>query len=286
MAKNGVRIATDPNSNNPWGAANGNLTVDGGAAVGGTIRAGSTISTSTGYGIIDNRSVNPNQLSGGHVQLGFGSMANNGTAPFADTIHLNGWGDASGQRPNLVMFDKSKPGMRIYQGDWNSTSPYTTYNDAVMADSGGNASIGGALSAGSIKTGGALSAGSISTGGALSAGATNVSSLNVGSIKGGGILNLGNGWELRTVDGVLRFYKDNDQKAAIHGDLGVGNEWNDVMYSKGGFRTGGPLMTGSWNLQGSDGAGNSGDLSISNTRGNGTSNAFMARFDAKIWKQY
>ena len=29
MAKNGVRIATDPNSNNPWGGANGNLTVDG-----------------------------------------------------------------------------------------------------------------------------------------------------------------------------------------------------------------------------------------------------------------
>ena len=83
----------------------------------GTISAGGTISTSRGYGIIDNRSVNPNQLSGGHVQLGFGSMANNGSAPFADTIHLNGWGDASGQRPNLVMFDKSKPGMRIYQGD-------------------------------------------------------------------------------------------------------------------------------------------------------------------------
>jgi len=133
MAKNGVRIATDPNSRNPWGSSNGNLTVDG------------TISTGTGYSMIDNRNVKPNQLSGHKVQFGFGSLANNGTAPFADTIHLNGWGDHTGQRPNLVMFDKSKPGMRIYQGDWNSGAAYTTYNDAVMADSGGNASIGGNL---------------------------------------------------------------------------------------------------------------------------------------------
>jgi hypothetical protein len=122
----------------------GSIKTDG-AVSAGTIRSGSTISTSTGYGIIDNRSVKPNQLPGGHVQFGFGSLANNGTAPFADTIHLNGWGDASGQRPNLVMFDKSKPGMRIYQGDWNSGAAYTTYNDAVMADSGGNASVSGVL---------------------------------------------------------------------------------------------------------------------------------------------
>jgi hypothetical protein len=121
----------------------------------GTMSAGGTISTGTGYGIIDNRNVKPNQLAGGNVQFGFGSMANNGTAPFADTIHLNGWGgdgDASGQKPNLVMFDKSKPGMRIYQGDWNSGTAYSRYNDAVMADSGGNASIGGALSSGSVNT--------------------------------------------------------------------------------------------------------------------------------------
>lgn len=37
MAKNGVRIATDPNSKNPWGASNGNLTVDGGATIGSNI---------------------------------------------------------------------------------------------------------------------------------------------------------------------------------------------------------------------------------------------------------
>jgi hypothetical protein len=132
MAKNGVRIATDPNSSNPWGASNGNLAVDG------------TISTSTGYAMFDNRNVKPNELSSNKVQFGFGSLANNGDSPWADTIHLNGWGDRSGGNPNLVMFDKSKPGMRIYQGNWNSEA-YTTYNDAVMADSGGNASIGGNL---------------------------------------------------------------------------------------------------------------------------------------------
>jgi hypothetical protein len=35
MAKGGMRIATDPNSANPWGAANGNLTVDNSLSVAG-----------------------------------------------------------------------------------------------------------------------------------------------------------------------------------------------------------------------------------------------------------
>ena len=125
------------------------------------------------------------------------------------------------------------------------------------------------------------------TANSISANSISANSLTANSLTlNGGILNLGNGWELRTIDGVLRFYKDNDQKAAIHGHQGNGNEWNDVMYAKGGFRTGGPLMTGSWNIQGSDGAGNSGDLTLTNTRGNGTYNAFMARHDAQIWKKH
>jgi hypothetical protein len=133
-----LRMMNKENTGYYGGFATGKLYADG------TIGAGSTISTSTGYGVIDNRNVKPNQLAGGHVQFGFGSLTNNGNSPWADTIHLNGWGDSSGGNPNLVMFDKSKPGMRIYQGNWNSEA-YTTYKDAVMADSGGNASVGGNL---------------------------------------------------------------------------------------------------------------------------------------------
>jgi hypothetical protein len=96
--------------------------------------------------MLNNRNVKPNQLAGGNLQFGFGSMDNNNGGPYADTIHLNGWGDSSGGKPNLVMFDKSKPGMRIYQGEYNSGTAYNTYKDAVMADSNGNASVGGVLS--------------------------------------------------------------------------------------------------------------------------------------------
>ena len=41
MAKNGVRIATDPNKANTWGPANGNLTVDNSITAGGALSAGS-----------------------------------------------------------------------------------------------------------------------------------------------------------------------------------------------------------------------------------------------------
>jgi len=165
----------------------------------GTISAVKTISTNAGYAMLNNRNVKPNQLAGGNLQFGFGSMDNNSGAPFADTIHLNGWGDATGGKPNLVMFDKSKPGMRIYQGEYNSGTAYNTYKDAVMADSSGNASVNGALSAGSISAGGALSAGSISTGGALSAGSisTGDGALSAGSI-GTGSVNIYNYGDVKT----------------------------------------------------------------------------------------
>ena len=114
----------------------------------GTISAVKTISTNAGYAMLNNRNVKPDQLAGGNLQFGFGSMDNNSGAPFADTIHLNGWGDATGGKPNLVMFDKSKPGMRIYQGEYNSGTAYNTYKDAVMADSSGNASVNGKLQEG------------------------------------------------------------------------------------------------------------------------------------------
>jgi hypothetical protein len=297
--------------------AEGGTTHEGPIQVNGTMSTNGTISTNAGYATPDNRNVKPNQLAGGKVQFGFGSMDNKAGVPFADTVHFNGWGDDSGGKPNLVMFNKSTPGMRIYQGVYNSPNAYDKdYKDAVMVDSGGNTSIAGTAQLGNLGTyngadgavwgdqNGGLSSwygigfrntlpnGSAAQGSRAQSIEDNKgtshyfdtrwghTSMRGNLTVGGGVLNLGNGWELKTVDGVLRFYKDGDQKAAIHGN--VGNEWNDVMYAKGGFRTDGPLMTGSWDLIGSNGAGNAGDLSINNTRGNGVSNAFAGRFGGKI----
>jgi len=123
-----------------------NISTKGSISADGAISAAGRISSDAGYAMLNNRNVKPNQLAGGNLQFGFGSMDNNNGGPYADTIHLNGWGDSSGGKPNLVMFDKSKPGMRIYQGEYNSGTAYNTYKDAVMADSNGNASVGGVLS--------------------------------------------------------------------------------------------------------------------------------------------
>ena len=108
------------------------------ANVAGGLNVGGRISTDSGYGMVNNRNVKPNQLAGGNVQFGFGSMDNNSGGDYADTIHFNGWVDSSGGKPNLVMFNKKTPGIRIYQGDYNSGNAYTSYKDVVMADSNGN----------------------------------------------------------------------------------------------------------------------------------------------------
>ena len=96
-----------------------------------------------GYTALNNRNVKPNQLAGGTVQFGFGSMANNGNAPWSDFIHFNGWGDGTGGNPNLVMFNKNGIGMRIYQGGFNSGDAYSSFKDAVLTDSTGNTVLSG-----------------------------------------------------------------------------------------------------------------------------------------------
>ena len=121
---------------------------EGGTTHEGPIQVNGTVSSSGGYAMFENRNVKPNQLAGGKVQFGFGSMDNNKGYPYADMLHFNGWYDPSGGSQNLVMFDKSKPGMRIYQQDFQSENAYVNYKDAVMADSQGNATVSGKLQEG------------------------------------------------------------------------------------------------------------------------------------------
>ncbi len=134
MAKNGVRIATDPNSSNPFGASNGNLTVDGTMSAGGTITSGGDINTG--------RNIN---MPAGHTI----------TSP--GRIHIS----TNSDRLYLL----PKDGVHI-TNDWGGTGNLrvtgTTSVDGAL--SAGSVNTGGALSAGSLITGGALSAGSVSTG--------------------------------------------------------------------------------------------------------------------------
>lgn len=62
---------------------------------------------------------------------------------YADGIVFNTWQDGSGGNANMVLFDKSGIGMRIYQQDSESpTSFYSgSYADAVLQNSSGNVGI-------------------------------------------------------------------------------------------------------------------------------------------------
>ncbi len=85
----------------------------------------------------DNRTIIPTELTSAYLKFGFTSFANNDSSPYADFLHMRSYTDASGGNDNLVMFNKSSIGMRIYQQTWAaSTSAYSSYKDAVLTDVG------------------------------------------------------------------------------------------------------------------------------------------------------
>ncbi len=82
---------------------------------------------------IDDRIIEPNAISSGYSKFGFTSFNNNNTAPWADFLHLRSYTDGSGGSDNLLVFNKSAIGMRIYQQAWNSATPYSSYKDIAFA---------------------------------------------------------------------------------------------------------------------------------------------------------
>jgi hypothetical protein len=89
----------------------------------------------------DNRTIEPNDDPAGQLKFGFGSWNNNGSGPYADYLHLRSYTDSSGGNDNLLMFNKSSRGMRLYQQSWNSGSVYSSYSDLAIynANPGGGA---------------------------------------------------------------------------------------------------------------------------------------------------
>jgi len=113
----------------------------------------------------DNREISPSEISAIHLQFGFTSWNNNNIAPWADYLHMRGWGDATGGKDNLVMFNKDGIGVRVYQQDFGSTTPYSTFKDLAFTDasnaSGNWPTASHALTAGTVTEGDWISAGTV-----------------------------------------------------------------------------------------------------------------------------
>ena len=80
----------------------------------------------------DDRIIEPNSITSGYAQFGFTSWNNNNASPYADYLHLRSYTDGSGGNDNLVVFNKSTIGMRIFQQSWNSASAYSDYRDVAL----------------------------------------------------------------------------------------------------------------------------------------------------------
>jgi hypothetical protein len=84
---------------------------------------------------IDDRTIAPADGTTGYMTFAFDSWANNNTAPYADTLLLRSYTDASGGSDNLVMFRKDAIGMRIWQQTYGSATAFATYKDVAFTDS-------------------------------------------------------------------------------------------------------------------------------------------------------
>jgi hypothetical protein len=94
--------------------------------------AGTVTGTSGQLFAKDDRIIEPNSISSRYAQFGFTSWNNNNTSPYADYLHLRSYQDGSGGNDNLVVFNKSTIGMRIWQQSWNSASAYDNYRDVAL----------------------------------------------------------------------------------------------------------------------------------------------------------
>lgn len=92
----------------------------------------------TGYATLlhyeDNRTISPSELATNKLKFGFTAYNNNNAAPWADFLHLRSYHDSSGGNDNLLVFNKSAIGMRLYQQTYGSATAYASYKDVLMSD--------------------------------------------------------------------------------------------------------------------------------------------------------
>jgi hypothetical protein len=135
---------------------NGPLTSAGDTEITGNLTVRGTINGSSSIGLVadNNRQIKPKDVAPTKLQYGFGTMNNNsGDVTYADTLHFNSWGDGSGGKQNVMMLDKTKIGMRVYQAPFQDQNPYQRYKDAVMTDTNSNdVTVGGSLKANALSS--------------------------------------------------------------------------------------------------------------------------------------
>lgn len=121
----------------PWSSNSSGMIIDyqGNVSITGSFKASKIESA------FDTRELKPSSIATSSFNVGFGSFNNNNTSAWADIIHLNTYADHSGGNQNAIFVNKSTIGMRIYQGDFQSTSNYTAYKDVVLADTNGSVTI-------------------------------------------------------------------------------------------------------------------------------------------------
>jgi hypothetical protein len=114
------------NTTGPYGKTEGNLNVNSSLISNTLLR-------------VDNRSIVANDTPAGYLRFGFTSFAVNNTSPYGDFLQLRSYTDSSGGSDNLLVFNKSTIGVRVYQAAWTNsttgnTSAYTNYKDLAFTD--------------------------------------------------------------------------------------------------------------------------------------------------------
>ena len=98
-----------------------------------------TLTTTSGtfskIAMVDKRTgLNGTLIPGNHGCNFYMGTMNNGTGNISDVLYLNSWTDTTAGNMNMIMFNKSTIGMRIFQGAVGATSNFTTYTDALLTD--------------------------------------------------------------------------------------------------------------------------------------------------------
>ena len=105
---------------------------------------------------IDDRTTAPSDGQNSFATFGFGSWANNNTAPYSDYWLLRSYNDATGGNDNMLAFRKDALGMRLWQQAFGSTTPFATFKDIAWTDgtnATGNWTINTTGSAATLTTG-------------------------------------------------------------------------------------------------------------------------------------
>ena len=144
-SSSGQVMTTDGSGNLSWTAPtantdNQNLTLSGNSL---SISGGTGVTLPRAVGWSDNEGAAPGEFSSTQMSYAFGHF-NNISGAYADLLVMRGWYDGSGGSDNMLSIRRSGGiGMRIYQQNSGSSTNFSNYKEAVLAEPNGNVSLNG-----------------------------------------------------------------------------------------------------------------------------------------------